>query len=72
MKWTAKIGTFTAKRCGFCEYWIGARPKPILNSYGMYQYDTHCHGICRHPLYRSRDTSADATCGHFEQYMHLH
>ena len=72
MKWTAKIGTFTAKRCCFCEYWVGARPEPVSNSNGMYQYETHCKGTCRHPLYRSVSKTAGATCGKFEQYTHLH
>lgn len=72
MKWSGKIGTFTARRCCFCEYWIGQRPEYVANSNGMYQYDTHCKGICRHPLYRSRNMTAGATCGNFEQYTHLH
>ena len=72
MKWSAKIGTFTAKKCGFCEYWVGPRPDYVPNSNGMYQYDTNTRGVCRHPSYRSRSMSAGATCGNFEQCPHLH
>lgn len=72
MKWTAKIGTFTAKKCCFCEYWLGPRPEPVLNSSGMFRYEAHDHGICRHPSYRSKNMTAGGACGKFEQYRHLH
>lgn len=72
MKWTAKIGTFTAKKCCFCEYWVGPRPEHVDNSNGMYRYETHCRGICRYPLYRSKNMTAGATCKYFEAYQHLH
>lgn len=72
MKWTAKIDTFTAKRCCFCEYWVGPRPEIVPNSTGIYRYETHLKGLCRHPLFRSRTMTAGSTCGKFEQYPHLH
>lgn len=72
MKWTAKIGTFTARKCCFCEYWTGARPEPVPKSIGMFTYDTNTRGGCRHPSYINRTISAGATCSKFEAYPHLH
>jgi hypothetical protein len=72
MKWHAKIGTFTARKCCFCEYWMGPRAIPIPNSNGMFQYEAHDHGICRHSLYRSKNMTAGGSCGRFKLYTHLH
>ena len=72
MKWSGKIGSFTARKCCFCEYWSGSRPEPVPNSNGMYQYDTHYRGVCRYPLFRGRSMTAGAVCGYFEEYIHLH
>ena len=72
MKWHAKLGTMAAKKCCFCEYWIGEKPTPVLNSNGAFEYDTNSSGICRYPIYRSRRMSAGATCIHFEQNPHIH
>ncbi len=72
MKWNAKLGTVAAKKCCFCEYWLGPRPEPVPRSNGMFRYEDHMQGICRHPLYRTKNKVAGATCSKFEQYTHLH
>lgn len=73
MKWHIALGTQAARRCCFCEYWIGPMPEPMVKARGgMFEYDDKISGICRHPSYLSKQTCSGGRCVKFVLNPHIH